>query len=171
MTHAPEPLVPPGPAPAPGSPVHPAPASAPDPAALIATLARLPGGQARLNWLVAESRRRPALDASLRTEAHRVPGCLSRLWLVSELRAGGCWFRCDSDSQIVRAVAGAMAELYSGHAPEAILAAEEVSLDVLGIALATSNRRNAMSRVQGAIRDFARAALESRQANATLRRP
>lgn len=77
-----------------------------------------------------------------------MPGCLANLWLVAETRAGRCYFQCDSDSQIVRAVAGLLCDFYSGHTPAEILAMEPDFLEQVGINQhLTANRRNVLSRV------------------------
>lgn len=126
--------------------------------ALAAELAARGPAPARLAWLVARARQRPELPAACRTDAHLVPGCLSRLWLVAEFRDGACWFACDSDSQVVRAVAGLLCELAGGLPPGEILAAPSDLPARLGLdRLLTSNRRAAQSRVWALIQDFARA--------------
>lgn len=129
-------------------------------AEISARLAVLPNLQQRLNHLVDEARQRPHLPAELCTDAHRVPGCLARLWLVPEFRAGRCWFRCESDSLIIRATASLLCDLYSDQAPAAILAHDPGFLAQFGIQQhLTPNRRNALSRVWTEIRSFARAHL------------
>lgn len=112
---------------------------------------------ARLAWLIERARRRLPPAAGLRSDAHLLPGCLSRLWLAAELREGRCRFACDSDSQVVRAVAGLLCELADNQPPAAILAAppdlpRQLSLD----RLLTASRRAAQSRVWEHIREFAR---------------
>jgi cysteine desulfuration protein SufE len=110
----------------------------------------------RLAWLVARSRSLPAPPPELRGDANLVPGCLSKLWLTAELRAGRCWFQSDSDSQVVRAVAGALCGLASDSAPAEILAAETDLPARLGLdRLLTPNRRAAQSRIWERIRAFA----------------
>ena len=127
--------------------------------ALLAQLGGFRHPQERLQWLVEQARQRPALAAELRTEAHRVSGCLANLWLVAEWRAGRCWFQCDSDSQIVRAVAGLLCDFYSGQPPAEILAMEPGFLEQVGINQhLTANRRNVLSRVWERIQLFARGA-------------
>ena len=127
--------------------------------ALLAQLGGFRHPQERLQWLVEQARQRPALAAESRTEAHRVPGCLANLWLVAEWRAGRCWFQCDSDSQIVRAVAGLLCDFYSGQPPAEILAMEPGFLEQVGINQhLTANRRNVLSRVWERIQLFARGA-------------
>lgn len=129
---------------------------------LLAELSRCKGAQDRLAWLVARARLQPPLDAALKTEARRVQGCLSKLWIVAECRDGRCHFRCDSDSQIVKAVAGLLCDFYSGHAPAEILGSTPDFLAAAGINQhLTPNRRNALSRVWETIRAFAQSHLES----------
>jgi cysteine desulfuration protein SufE len=125
---------------------------------ISADLAALPNVQQRLNSLVDQARRRPPLPPEDCTEAHRVPGCLARLWLVAESREGRCWFRADSDSLIIKATAGLLCELYSGETPAGILAHDPGFLAQYGIQQhLTPNRRNALARVWAEIRGFAKA--------------
>lgn len=124
--------------------------------ALLAQLGGFSHPQERLQWLVEQARQRPALAAELKTDEHRVPGCLANLWLVAETRAGRCHFQCDSDSQIVRAVAGLLCNFYSGQTPAEILAMEPGFLEQVGINQhLTANRRNVLSRVWERISEFA----------------
>ena len=116
----------------------------------------------RLSWLVAQARRRPALPEELRTDAHRVPGCLAKVWLVSEFREGRCWFRADSDSMVVKGIAGLLCELYDGELSADILAHDPGFLTALGITQhATPNRRNALAKVWQAMRAFAEQHVEA----------
>ena len=123
---------------------------------LIAQLSRLRGAQERLVWLVERARQRPRLAEALKTDAFRIEGCLSRLWFAPEFRAGRCYFQSDSDSQIVRAIAGLLCEFYSGQPPEEIAAHDPGFLGQLGITQhLTPNRRNGLSRLRERIRVFA----------------
>jgi cysteine desulfuration protein SufE len=132
--------------------------------ALMARLGGFRHSQERLQWLVEQARQRPALAAGLKTEAHRVPGCLASLWLVAEMRGGRCHFQCDSDSQIVRAIAGLLCDYYSDAAPVEILAQPPDFLEQVGINQhLTANRRNVLSRVWERIRAFAEKPMELEQ--------
>lgn len=125
---------------------------------LIETLASLQDAQERLAWLVETARERPMMDADLRIDAHRVEGCMARLWLVSRHRDGLCHYQSESDSLIVKAVAGLLCEFYSGRTPGEIIAHPPDFLARLGITQhLTANRRNGLSRVWQIIRDFAAA--------------
>jgi cysteine desulfuration protein SufE len=125
---------------------------------LTAELAALKNGQDRLARLVEKARHRPPLAPEQRVDANLIPGCLARLWLVAEFRDGGCFFACDSDSLIVKAIAGLLCEFYSGQAPAEILAHDPKFLGPLGITQhLTPNRRNALPKVWERIRQFAEA--------------
>ena len=125
---------------------------------LAETLAHLRDTQERLGWLVENARQRPMMDASLRIDAHRVEGCLARLWITEDFRNGRCYFQSESDSLIVKAVAGLMCEFYSDQAPAEIISFPPDFLAKLGITQHLSpNRRNGLSRVWERIRSFAQA--------------
>jgi cysteine desulfuration protein SufE len=125
---------------------------------LSAQLAALKNGQDRLAFLVEKARRRPPLAPELRVEENLIPGCLAKLWFISKFRDGKCFFDCDSDSLIVKAIAGLLCEFYGGHAPAEILAHDPKFLAPLGITQhLTPNRRNALSKIWERIRQFAEA--------------
>jgi cysteine desulfuration protein SufE len=74
----------------------------------------------------------------------------------SEFREGRCFFVCDSDSLVVKAVAGLLCEFYSGQPPAEILAHDPAFLAPFGITQhLTPNRRNALARVWEHIENFA----------------
>ena len=126
-------------------------------AELTARLAALNNGQDRLALLMEQARQRPPLAPEDRVEANLIPGCLAKLWLAAGFRDGHCFFRCDSDSLVVKAIAGLLCEFYSAARPGEILATDPGFLTPLGITQhLTPNRRNALSKVRDRITDFAR---------------
>jgi len=125
---------------------------------LTAQLAALKNGQDRLAWLVERVKKKPPLAVELRADENLIPGCLAKLWFVPEFRAGKCFFGCDSDSLVVKAIAGLLCDFYSGHAPAEILAHSPEFLAPLGITQhLTPNRRNALAKIWERIRQFAEA--------------
>lgn len=139
---------------------------------LAGRLAACGAAPARLAWLIARARTRPPLPPELRTDTRLLPGCLSRLWLAAEFRDGRCHFACDSDSQVVRAVAGLLCELADDLPPAAILAAPPDLPQQLGLdRLLTASRRAAQARVWEHLRDFARQHAAMSSTDALLRRP
>jgi len=125
---------------------------------LTAELTALKSGQDRLAYLVEKARQQPPLSPELRAADHLIPGCLAKLWLISRFQDGKCDFQCDSDSLVVKAIAGLLCEFYSGQPPAEILAHDPQFLAPLGITQhLTPNRRNALSKVWDRIRQFAEA--------------
>src|SRR3954464_9297937 len=63
----------------------------------------------------------PLTDAE-RSEANKVRGCASQVWLVTEPQADGSLrFRGDSDAHIVRGLIAILLRLFSGRRPAEIL--------------------------------------------------
>ena len=123
---------------------------------LTAQLAARKNGQDRLAILVEQAKKRPPFPPEWRVEATLIPGCLAKLWFVPQFRAGYCAFACDSDSLVVKAIAGLLCDFYSGHVPAEILAHDPGFLAPLGITQhLTPNRRNALAKVWERIRQFA----------------
>lgn len=123
---------------------------------LTAQLAALKNGQDRLALLVEKAKSRPSLAPELRADKNLIPGCLAKLWFVAESRDGKCFYDCDSDSLIVKAIAGLLCDFYSDQSPAEILAHDPGFLAPLGITQhLTPNRRNALAKVWERIREFA----------------
>ena len=85
----------------------------------------------------------PLTDAE-RSEANKVRGCASQVWLVTEPQADGSLkFRGDSDAHIVRGLIAILLRLYSGRTPQEILAFDaKAAFDRLGLAGALSAQRS-----------------------------
>lgn len=119
-------------------------------------LSKIKDPQERFAYVIDLGKRQPPLNPELKVEAHRIQGCLAKLWLVAECRNGKCSFRTDGDSLIVRAIASMLCDFYSGHTPDEILSVDPSFLAGVGITQHLSaNRRNALSRVWDRIREFA----------------
>ena len=85
----------------------------------------------------------PLTDAE-RSDANKVRGCASQVWLVTEPQSDGSLkFRGDSDAHIVRGLIAVLLRLYSGRAPTDILAFDaKAAFDRLGLAGALSAQRS-----------------------------
>jgi cysteine desulfuration protein SufE len=85
----------------------------------------------------------PLADAE-RSDANKVRGCASQVWLIAEPGEGGALaFRGDSDAHIVRGLIAILFRLYSGRAPAEILAFDaKAAFDRLGLAGALSAQRS-----------------------------
>jgi cysteine desulfuration protein SufE len=84
------------------------------------------------------------LTEAERSEANKVRGCASQVWLVTEPgEARTLKFRGDSDAHIVRGLIAILMELYSGRTPAAILAFDaKAALTRLGLTEALSRQRS-----------------------------
>ena len=79
----------------------------------------------RMTYLVEIGQTLPLLDPHLKTEANRVLGCQSMVWLVAEERPGDpptLDFTADSDAPMVRGLIAILLAAYSGRTPQEILA-------------------------------------------------
>jgi cysteine desulfuration protein SufE len=98
----------------------------------------------------------PLSDAE-RSEANKVRGCASQVWLVTEPQPdGSVQFRGDSDAHIVRGLIAILLRLYSGARPTDILAFDaNAAFATLGLsgALSTQRSNGLASMVQRVRRD------------------
>jgi len=112
--------------------------------------------QERLTIVVDRAKRHPALDESERTDANRVPGCVSQVWLVSEFRDGRCHFRCDADGPLVKGLVALLCDFFSDTLPAETASNEADPLSELGLLKNLSpTRQNGLAAVRAAIRLFA----------------
>lgn len=112
--------------------------------------------QERLALIVDRAKRQPPLPSAERTDANRVRGCVSVVWLLGELREGRCAFRSDAESPVVRGLVGLLCDFFSGFAPAAIAASDVDPLETLGVARNLSpTRRNGLAAARARIRELA----------------
>jgi cysteine desulfuration protein SufE len=85
----------------------------------------------------------PLTDAE-RSDANKVRGCASQVWLVTEPQADGTLkFRGDSDAHIVRGLIAILLRLYSGHSAAEISAFDaKAAFEKLGLSGALSAQRS-----------------------------
>ena len=102
----------------------------------------------------------PLTDAE-RSEANKVRGCASQVWLVTEMAPDRrLTFRGDSDAHIVRGLIAILLRLYSGRRAADILAFDaKAAFEQLGLAGALSAQRsNGLASMVARIRRDAEAA-------------
>ncbi len=68
-----------------------------------------------------------------KTEAYRVRGCQSTVWLHPELKDGRVVFQATSDAMIVRGLIALLLKVYSGRTPEEIASTPPKFVDELGL--------------------------------------
>ena len=86
----------------------------------------------RYRYLIELGRGLPPFPEALRTDANKVRGCVSQVWLASAVnRNGGASmleFQGDSDAHIVRGLVAVLFALVQGRTPEQVLAADAKAL-------------------------------------------
>jgi cysteine desulfuration protein SufE len=110
----------------------------------------------RLAAVVDRARRSPTLPPAERTDAHRVRGCISPVWLTGELRGGRCYFRCDADGPLVKGLVALLCDFFSGATPAEIVASDADPLTALDLVKNLSpTRRNGIASARALIVAFA----------------
>jgi cysteine desulfuration protein SufE len=122
----------------------------------------------RYRYVIELGRGLPPLADSARTEANKVQGCASQVWLSTRVAPGGeagpvLTFVGDSDAHIVRGLIALLFAIYSGKSARDILASDAVTIfDRLGLREhLTPQRSNGFRAMVERIRSDARAAMSA----------
>jgi cysteine desulfuration protein SufE len=121
----------------------------------------------RYRYIIELGRTLDPLAPELKTEATKVRGCVSQVWLVSETSPGAngagpvLHFRGDSDAHIVRGLIAVVFALYNGKPAKEILAVDpQTVFDALGLKdHLTPQRSNGLASMVKRIRADAETAL------------
>lgn len=124
----------------------------------------------RYRFVIELGKALPDLSESERTEANKVRGCASQVWLVSEVGGNGeprLYFRGDSDAHIVRGLIAILFALYSGRKAREILDIDpEAVFAQIGLREhLTSQRSNGLTSMVARIRSDADSALSGSTVN------
>jgi len=133
--------------------------------AIRADFALLDEWEDRYRYLIELGRSLPPLPETLRTDANKVRGCASQVWLASDIRtlrpgaAPVLSFKGDSDAHIVRGLIAILFALYQDKTAEEILAIDARPVfSELGLAQhLTPQRSNGFFSMVERIRSDARA--------------
>ena len=122
----------------------------------------------RYRYLIELGRELPPLAAAAHSDANKVQGCASQVWLDTSVRPNGTRgpvlsFAGDSDAHIVRGLIAVLFAIYSGRAAKDILATDALALfQRLGLREhLTPQRSNGFRSMVERIRSDARAALST----------
>jgi cysteine desulfuration protein SufE len=110
----------------------------------------------RYEFIIGMGRKLPPFPPDWANDAHRVPGCQSRVWMEAILRDDVLYFAGQSDAAIVSGLVALLLRVYSGRSPEEILATDPVFLKDLGLLEALStNRGNGIAAMARKVREVA----------------
>jgi len=129
---------------------------------LIDTFDMLGEWEERYRYLIDLGRKLPPLTEAEHSEANKVRGCMSQVWLVGEQTADAppkLKFRGDSDAHIVKGLVAVLMALYSERSPREILDTDiNDAFEKLGLeGHITMNRRNGFYSMVEKIREMAAA--------------
>ena len=114
----------------------------------------------RYQYLIDLGRKLPEFPDEFRTEAHRLHGCQSMVWIVPSGDARRLDFAAASDSAIVSGLVYLALRVYSGRSAQEILATDPAYIADIGLAKHLSpTRSNGLASLLAFIRDTAQRAL------------
>ena len=113
----------------------------------------------RIAYLIELGRGLDPLPDEERTDANKVRGCASQVWLVSRFEDGKLHFRGESDALIPKGLIAVALRLYDGRTPADILAFDaKAGFERLGLSGAlTQQRANGLASMVARIRQEAAA--------------
>ncbi len=131
---------------------------------IIDDFAYLDEWEDRYRYVIELGKQLPDLPDSEKTAEHKVQGCASQVWLVSETGGGNdpaMVFRGDSDAHIVRGLVAIVLAVYSGHKASEIASTDAIDIfNRIGLVEHLSSQRaNGLRSMVKRIRDEANRAL------------
>ena len=131
---------------------------------ISADFALLDDWEDRYRYLIELGRTLAPLPDALRTDANKVRGCASQVWLSTQIKPGGgapeFTFLADSDAHIVRGLIAILVAIYNGRSVDEVLAIQPNPVfDDLGLKEhLTPQRSNGLASMVARIRADAAAA-------------
>ena len=141
--------------------VHPAEPTAADAIAAIAEeLDVFDDWMDRYQYIIELGRKLPPFPDTWSDDAHRVPGCQSKVWMEAAMQDAVLNLAGASDAAIVSGLVALLLRVYSGRSPGEIVATDPAFLRDLGLLQALStNRGNGIAAMARAIREAAQSQL------------
>ena len=128
----------------------------PDKKTILETLEIIENKDERFAYIIDLGKNLKPLENAYKTDAFKIEGCVSNLWLVPENREGRLYFSLDADAVITRGVGALVITLFSGLLPREVLDQDEALLKKIGITqYLTPNRRNGLANLTKKINDYA----------------
>lgn len=115
---------------------------------IVADFTSFESWEDRYRHLIELGKKMPELEEAHKTEANKVKGCQSQVWLVAELEKQAdkhiIIYRADSDASIVKGIVALLTKVYSGLTPDEVLALKPDFIDTIGL-----RQHLSMSRANG----------------------
>jgi cysteine desulfuration protein SufE len=150
----------------PGTLLDQAPTIAEEEARLEDEFALLDDPRDKYEYIIELGKALPPLEDGLKTEANRVRGCQSQVWMVAEYEPaqGLIRLRADSDAIISKGLVALVLRLYGNRAPQEVLASPPRVFEAIGLGrLITPGRSNGLYSMVNRVRQFAEGFSAARQ--------
>ncbi|MBC7661862.1 MAG: SufE family protein [Chitinophagaceae bacterium] len=125
--------------------------------ALLRALKGINDKDDRLRHIVDEGKAMPPFPENLRLDAFLVKGCISRAWLVPQIKDEKLYFMADSEAMIVKGIVALLLKVYNGSTPQEVADLSTDFLSEAGVSEHLSmNRRNGLGNILSMIQHYAR---------------
>lgn len=89
--------------------------------------------ESKYEYIIEFGKNLPEMDVSNKTDANKVSGCQSQVWLHTEFSNGKVIYEADSDAIITKGLVGLLVKVLSNHAPQEIVNAKLEFIDRIGM--------------------------------------
>lgn len=87
----------------------------------------------KYDYLIELAGELPLLDDAFKTEAYKIGGCQSNVWLKADLQDGVIHFRADSDAIITKGIIALLIRVCNKRPPEEIAGTDLSFIDAIGL--------------------------------------
>jgi cysteine desulfuration protein SufE len=127
-----------------------------DMARLVEEFQALSDWESRYKRIIDRAKQLTPMAEEHKTEANKVRGCSSTVWLHASCDGTTVTFQADSDAVLVRGLVALLLEVYSGRTPREILGAPPDFIEEMGLNVNLSpNRANGLTAMVRQIMAFA----------------
>lgn len=112
--------------------------------------------ESRYKHLISMGKSLPEMKEEHKTDANKVKGCQSQVWLFAELDGEKVTYTADSDAAIVKGIVALLLRIYSDRSPTEILTLDQSFVDEIGLKQHLSmSRANGLSAMMKQIQMYA----------------
>lgn len=87
----------------------------------------------KYEYLIELGKSIPEIEDEYKTEAYKIKGCQSQVWIRPEIRDGLLYYKGDSDALITKGLVALLLRVLSGQPPQAVAEADLSFLDQIGM--------------------------------------
>jgi len=87
----------------------------------------------KYEYLIELGKTLPPFPQEQKRDENLIMGCQARVWLAAHHKEGKLFFSADSDAVITKGIVSLLIQVFSGHTPEEILAADTQFIDQIGL--------------------------------------